>query len=36
MLGDREWEELVVKPTTLLTLYKNKVKSILSKREHVD
>lgn len=36
ILGDKAWDEYVVKPTAHLTSYKNKVKSILSKREHIE
>ena len=35
MLGPKEYEQIVLKPTKYLTVYKNKIKEILATRENV-
>jgi hypothetical protein len=35
ILSKEEYEENVIKPTKVLIDYKNKIKSLLSKREHI-
>jgi hypothetical protein len=34
-LGKKAWDEMVAKPTANLTSYKNRIKKILSSREHI-
>ncbi len=35
-LGEAAWKKLVEEPTAHLTAYKNRIKKILSTREHVE